>query len=197
MTMTEPLCRGRRCIVFGSAPGLRVPDVRPEDVILGGNGGSGLAAKRTGRVDVAVMTSRLFRGPVVADIEEATKDLLRGITPQSLWADEKCNPLMDEHLAGLGIVPGRVHRLNDAAREAVVVAAIGRPEWVSTGVWAICLAVASGASEVLYTGISPDAKGHEEMPWEPPDKYPRGHVAEDRRCLVTLLEMGAIREVPA
>lgn len=187
--LRESACAGRRCVVVGSAPGVRLPEATAGDVVLAANGGAGVA-KRHGRpVDVLLTTAYLFRAEITRQ-ELATLEAMRGVEAGTLWVDEKSGPAA--HLEGkcrvLGIGYGALRPVSPAARVEVCRVAIGVDRRISTGVWAACLALASGAARVVLCGISLDP-GHDGMPW---DDAPRDHVVEDGEALRFLLARGDV-----
>jgi len=144
--------------------------------MIGANGGAGLA----GGVDILCTTAHLFR-PRRTDQENATLRLLTELNFRSVWIDTKNGPAAAVE-NGLYLRRSswmRMYSVPPAARDEVVHHACGEALWVSTGVWALCLALASGAASVITAGISLD-QGHEGMPW---DEAPRGHRTEDQECL--------------
>ena len=185
--LVEPICRGRRCIVVGSAPNLVMPTARISDVVIGANGGASLARRP---VDVLATTSYLFRANGSTRAERETKELMRGLNVVSIWVDEKTGPATPaiDQLKELGCTWRHLYRVSPKARESVVVAATGQAHshWVSTGVWAACLAVVSGATSVIVVGVSL-APGHIGMSW---DRAPRHHADEDGITLYLLKAKG-------
>lgn len=179
--MIEPLCRDCRCIIVGSAPGVTLPEPLPGDVVLGANGGAAIARDAGREVHVLCTTTFLFR-PDCARAEFATLEALRGLSVQSIWVDEQHGPasFLERKLEALRIGYERMQGVSPEARRSLVAAAVGEPIRVSTGVFAACLAVASGASGIVVCGIDPWVAGHEGMPW---DEARRDHVLEDARAL--------------
>ena len=70
-------------------------------------------------------------------------------------------------------------------RKLIVQGACGLDLWVSTGTFAICLAVYSGAKTVRTNGISLQ-DGHTGVS---EDNATRMHIDEDRQCLNALQEI--------
>lgn len=178
-------CRGNRCLVVGSAPGATLPDADDYDTVIGANGGASLYRHR---VEVLATTSHLFRRGAVAKTEAATRQLLRGLRVVWLWVDTRNGPLevATDGLRRLGVEWSDDSAFDPPARAEVVVAAIDKDLWVSTGVWSACAAIAGGASHVAVTGVGLGL-GHATMPW---DASPRHHVAEDREAIGALARLG-------
>lgn len=191
--MIEPLCRGRRCIVVGSAPGVTLPDPEPGDLILGANGGAAIARDSGRKVHVLCATAYLFRAECSRQ-EFATLEALRGLSVQSLWIDETDGSAIEaqRRARGLGITYRSARGVHPEDRARLVETVAGDPLRVSTGVFAACLAAASGASEVVLCGINPWHGGHEGMPW---DRAPRDHVQEDGKALEAMGLLGWVDEM--
>jgi hypothetical protein len=179
--MIERLCTGRRCLVVGSAPGVVVPPYQGGDITLAANGGAGIVQAAGRVVHVLLTTSYLFR-PNPSRQELETIRSMRKLTVESVWVDTKTGPVSQaiQGLQLLGCTWEILHAVNPVDRHQVVEVATGAPGWVSTGVWGVCLAVASGASEVLTAGITPHQVGHAGMPW---DSARRDHVPQDAEAL--------------
>jgi len=177
--MTEPLCYRKRCLIVGSAPALEIPDL-DYGCVIGANGGAAIAASHGLDVDCLVTTSYLFRGEDISDPESRTIELLRGLTVQHIWVDTKSGPLewATDALADLSVSWQEAYAVDADARNEVVRESSGKELWVSSGIWAACLALASGAAHVYLSGISLQ-NGHYGMT----DSAIRNHVAQDRICL--------------
>lgn len=180
------MCTGRRCIVVGSAPGVELPKAEHNDVILAANGGAAVVRAAGREVDVLVTTSHLFAG--TTELDRATLESLRDLRVGSAWVDTKNGLLthmrvqaMDYALEAKDYINVTPHLRNKIAEEA-----LGFTRWMSTGVWAACLAVASRASNVVLCGVSMQA-GHAGMPW---DHQARHHMNEDAVCLRALGPLG-------
>jgi hypothetical protein len=187
--LREAACVGRRCVVVGSAPGVRLPAVEAGDMVMAANGGAGVAKRQNRPVHALLTTAHLFRAEATRQ-ELATLEAMRGVTVGSLWVDEQSGPAA--HIGAkcrvLGIGYDVLQPVEPAARARVCRVAIGVERRISTGVWAACLALASGASSVVLCGISLDS-GHDGMPW---DTSPRDHVVEDGEALRFLLARGNV-----
>lgn len=190
--MIEPLCKGRRCLVVGSAPGVALPEPVAGELVMGANGGAAIARDAGRTVDVLLTTAHLFRA-TPSPVEAATIESLRGLEFRSVWVDTRNGPGLRAAwgLNAIGSRGDRLVQVSPGDRSSVVLGAIGADIWVSTGVWAACLAMVSGALEVELAGVSL-ARGHEGMP---DDTAPRDHVVEDAQALYLLVERGV--RVPA
>ena len=174
MELIEPLCHGRHVIVVGSAPGAVLPPYQDREVVIGANGGAAVARQLGRMVDVLVTTSHLFRRDASAS-EWFTQQSLSGLRVASMWVDIKNGPM----LSSFEVIGDRIQTVNPIQRSRIVRDACGSDLWVSTGLFAICLALVSGALSVEIAGISLHA-GHA---GQPRDRSPRHHVAEDSECL--------------
>lgn len=158
--LAEPACRGQLCLVVGSAPGAALPE-SSFDVVIGANGGAAIA--RAAGLDVRVLatTAHLFRNGLTAE-EQATLDSLRDLSVEALWLDTKNAPAWEvaQRWPALGLSADRLCAVPPVLRERVATEAVGFSRWVSTGVWAACLALASGAKSVTLAGISGQARDH-------------------------------------
>jgi hypothetical protein len=184
-------------VIVGSAPGAIEPDATFAHHTIAANGGGALCAQWGIPVDYLCTTSHLFRNSA----SEAER-----LTAGSLW-NLKVRSRVFVDVASYPEVTMRVHAaircrdfeiVDKTGREVVVRVAMGmartRPAIldmtrVSTGVWAVCLAVASGSPRVLVTGIDPDSQGHCGIEADGP---PRDHVAEDRAVLGALEAAGLV-----
>jgi hypothetical protein len=175
--LIEPLCKDSVCLVVGSAPNFRQPSIIP-DVTIGANGGASLVES-----DILCTTSHLFRR-ACSDRERKTRDGLSSRYFHSVWLDAKCPPGAGalNSMASDGICHSRAHVVMPEDRSELVTRACGKSLWVSTGVWAICLAVVSDALVVTVTGISL-GHGH----FDENEDAPRFHTSEDRECLNLLM----------
>jgi hypothetical protein len=156
---------------------------------MGANGGAALAYQAGREVDVLLTTAFLFRSDATRQ-EVQTRESLRGLRVESVWVDEKCGTAAQvaRELRQLGVGYKRIRGVPSHNRNAItweVITELTFP-WVSTGVWAACLALASGASSVELVGVSLDG-GHSGMEW---DRAPRYHANEDAACLRALLAKG-------
>lgn len=189
----EPRCTGRRCVVVGSAPGVRLPEHREGDCYVAANGAARVLHDHLRPVDVLCTTAYLFRLPPVTKAEEATINSLFALSRVgSVWVDTTAGPAeaVVSALGRLGIQWDTAWGFNPpGTRERVVAGIVGSELRVSTGIFAACLAIASGASEVVLCGISLEP-GHEGMPW---DEAPRDHVTEDRQALAALFGRENVR----
>lgn len=179
--MTEPICTGKTCLVAGSAPNFAMPKA-PYDVCIVANG----AALVDG--DILVTTSHLFRDGCTNE-EVSTRKSMAGRSFTSVWLDTKCgngelaSRVMQDRY---GIAWKEIRFVDEASRMEIVRASCGQALWVSSGVWAVCLAVVSLARIVRVVGVSL-SMGH----YGESDNSPRHHVNEDRECL-RLLSVGNV-----
>lgn len=176
--MREVLCRQRPCHVIGSAKGVEVPSVSPGMVVIGANGGASIARNAGLRVDVLCTTSYLFRKGR-SESEQCTVDSMRGLHVRALYLDVQCGymPGLDE----FDIRADMTNIVPQACRRSVTESACGAPYWVSTGVWAVCLAAVSGARSITVRGVSL-TQGHSNIP-DKIDTVHRDHVDADAACL--------------
>lgn len=190
--LLEPRCTGRRTVIVGSAPGVRLPEHREGDCYVAANGAARIVHDAGRPVDVFCTTAYLFRpSPVTRAEAETLRSLFALSRVGSVWIDTTAGPpnLISDGLRKLGIEWEIVYALNPPeTRERIVAGIVGSELRVSTGVFAACLAVASGASEVVLCGISLSA-GHAGMPW---DEARRDHVEEDRAALAALLSRPSV-----
>jgi hypothetical protein len=178
--MQEQKWKWARVVVAGSAPCLDVPSVLsiPHDLLIAANGAAALLP-----TDILCTTSYLFRESCSPE-ELRTAESLAGLHFDIICLDGKSAPVDKaiRALVQLGITWERIDIIYDKDRSAVVAESCGKPLWVSTGVWAICLALVSRAASVRAVGISL-GPGHVTG-----DTLPRQHVEADRECLQRLKE---------
>lgn len=182
----ETRCQQRRCIIVGSALGVELPKQKPGDLIIAANGGAAVARDTGRKVDVLVTTSHLFAATNRTD--RTTLDMLKDLNVESMWVDTKNGSLtqMRVHAMAHNVEAKEYVDVNPFLRDKITTEAVGTSMWVSTGIWAACLAVVSRASHVQLCGISM-RNGHRGMVW---DSAPRFHLKEDRECLRLLGPMG-------
>lgn len=187
----EQLCSRRRCIVVGSAPGVELPKREHHDIVIGANGGAAIARAAGREVDLLVTTAHLFNR--TTKVDEAIAQSLEGLTVSSCWVDTKNGSLTQTRVRFMELeLEAKAYvDVNSLIRNKVIYEAIGENLWVSTGVWAACLAVVSGASHVVLCGISMH-NGHTGMNW---DHGARHHKQEDASALRALGPLGV--EMPA
>ena len=136
------------------------------------------------KCDILVTTSYLFRDDCT-DIQTEKRKLMMGLGFKRVYVDTKCGllssvlPCIRRH----NITWDEMVTVNPDDRAQVVVSACGKDLRVSTGVWAVCLAVISSPKSVTVTGVSLE-DGYYKMDSDAPS---RDHVAEDRECLRGLL----------
>ena len=190
ITAREPLCTNTDCLIVGSAPTLSIPE-GDFGCILGANGGAAIAIQHGLEVDILATTTYLFR-PRPSDPELATLDLMRGLSIKHIWADEKGGPktVAWDGCERYAIRFQRMEGVSNERRAEVVQVATGLSLWVSPGVWAACLAVASGAASVTICGISLKP-GHYGQDGEVSHRF---HVDEDTHCLRALRSCGVYVE---
>lgn len=172
--ITEDLCKGKTCLVVGSAPNFSMPKT-PYGVCIVANGAAALVDG-----DVLVTTSHLFRDGCT-DLEISTRECMANRHFASVWLDIKCGnadvvsrAMRDRY----GITWEKISFVDEISRIGVVHAACGKALWVSSGVWAVCFAIVSLASIVRVVGVSLSMGHHGES-----EHSPRHHVNEDRECL--------------
>lgn len=172
--LTEDLCKGRTCLVAGSAPNFAMPK-SPYDVCIAANGAAALVDG-----DILVTTSHLFRNGCTGS-EMLTRKSIAGRSFASVWLDTKCGngELVSRVMQDIyGIAWNDIKFVDEASRMEVVRAACGKALWVSSGVWSVCLAAVSLARIVRVVGVSLSMGHHGES-----DSLPRHHINEDRECL--------------
>ena len=189
--MNEPLCADRHCLIVGSAPGTSLPDPVYGELVMAANGGARIVAEHGREVDVLLTTAFLFRTDATRQ-EIHTQHLMAGVECEVVYVDEKCGSARwtASRLRSIGVTWQRIVGVPAATRNRItwwVNGALTLP-WVSTGVWAACFALASGAASVEIAGISL-GNGHAGMDW---DQQPRYHVDEDRTCLRALASAGVV-----
>ena len=172
--LTEDLCKGKTCLVVGSAPNFAMPKA-PYDMCIVANGAAALVDG-----DVLVTTSHLFRDGCT-ELEMSTRESMANRHFASVWLDIKCGnadvasrAMQDRY----GITWDNISFVDETSRSEVVRAACGKALWVSSGVWAACFAAASLARIVRVVVASLSMGHHGES-----DSSPRHHVNEDRECL--------------
>lgn len=192
-TMGERRLAGHHCRVIGSAPDAKIPALNPGDTVVVANGGAALAVAMGIPVDVLATTSYLLTARDTSESAALTLDSMRGMVARALWVDTKCGPVSAADLDRCDVrYYDELRRVSPDLRSRIVRAAIGHDLWVSTGVFAACLAVASGASGVSIYGVSL-SPGHAGQPESIGAR--RDHVHEDRAALRILISLGV--RVPA
>lgn len=172
--LTEDLCKSKTCLVVGSAPNFAMPKA-PYDVYIVANGAAALVDG-----DILVTTSHLFRDGCTSQ-ESSTRKSMAGRSFTSVWLDTKCgNGELAERVMQdrYNITWSEIKFVDESGRMEVVRSACGQALWVSSGVWAVCLAVVSSARIVCVAGVSL-SHGH----YSRTDDCVRHHVNEDRECL--------------
>jgi len=169
----EAAMRGKHVLVVGSAPGVLVPEWG--DYVIGANAGARIAVDAGRKLDAIATTSYLLRDMDARPSAALSLAAMRGLVAPVLWVDELCGPLGAADLDRRDVrYTSHVRHLRTEARAAIVASATGSALWVSTGVFAACLAVVSGARHVTLTGINPDSGGT------------RDHVDADRTALAAM-----------
>lgn len=183
--LTETACSGKTCLVVGSAPNFAMPKA-PYDVSIVANGAAALVDG-----DILVTTSYLFRDGCTSQ-EASTRKFMAGRSFASVWLDTKCgngelaSRVMQDRY---NITWNEIRLVDEPSRMEISRSACGRAFWVSSGVWAVCLAVVSLASVVRIVGVSLSL-GH----YGEDDMSPRNHVNEDRECLRRLCSGNVITD---
>ena len=177
--MNEPLLKGKRCIVVGSSPDSFV--FGNPDIIIGANGGVGIATRAGHCTQILCTTAYICREPPSQSELDSIKTW-QGKTFESSWVDTTDGPSSwftsrkeDYHFQSKNDV-----FVSSARRMIIVREACGLDlGWnsdpykrVSTGVFAACLAVVSDVEDLLITGVSVNASRH--------------HGEADIRCLTEL-----------
>jgi len=190
--MLEALCTGARCLVVGSAPEMQFPKTE-WDVVLAANGGVSVARLHGVNVDVLVTTAYLCRESGHSQPEFMALRSWRRRSFHSVWADVTEAPVTNvlSQLEKLHVGYGSICEVTKAVREDIVQRASGLAlGWspdpskrISTGVFAACLAVASGAKSVDLVGISLTS-GHAIVAGG--GDSPRHHIPADKLCLEKL-----------
>lgn len=178
--LIEPLCRDHPCLVVGSAPCViddlgRLASMSDDTVIIGANGGARIAYDYFGRCDVLCTTSHLYQARL--DHERITVGKLSNLILHSIYVDVKSGYDGIQNLP----ISHRIRFVTDRQRRKIVQQACDIDVWVSTGVFAVCLAKVSGADYTLTAGIS-FSDGHYGIE----DNHPRMHVEADRRAMDVL-----------
>lgn len=181
--MVEPICAGKDCLIIGSAPdvigNLRYLDDR-ERVIIAANSGGRIALDHFNRLDILVTTSHLTQQKT--DYEKRIFEQVRGLKTDTLYVDEKSG----RYDIQSGIEFNRLIRIDQIKRVNTVKTACGLSYWVSSGVWSVCLAVASGARDIQVAGISL-ANGHYGIKCDVNNGLPtRDHIEADRHVMQKL-----------
>jgi hypothetical protein len=185
-------------VIVGSAPGAIEPDATfaHHHTTIAANGGGALCAQWGIPVGYLCTTSHLFRHSA-SEAERLTAGSLWNLpVSHSVFIDIASSPEVSMRIHS-AINCSAFSAVDKNARREVVLDALrrGGDRWafdslrVSTGVWAVCLAVASGSPRVLVTGIDPDSQGHCGIEADGP---PRDHVAEDRAVLGALEAAGLV-----
>ena len=184
----EPICEGRKCLVVGSAPGLQLPNMSSYEVVIGANGGAGFTPHDP---QILVTTSHLYRGQVTNQ-ELSTQRRIASVNHfESIWVDG-VDSYVKVGLKSWSVGYERLRGTGESARLEMIQRAtrLEHPGRVSTGIWAISIAVISSAFQVDYCGIEPSRNGHEDMSW---DHAPRDHSEPDKIALDALQAKGVRR----
>lgn len=185
--MIEPLCAGKRVLIVGSAPDYQFPCRSEYDVVIGANGGAAIAWRDLGGCDILCTTTHLFRAFPVSPAEKQTREDMRGLQVLSTWLDTKNGPFESEPFDIAQMYLGALNEVPMRNRNLVVIMATGDTKydtWVSTGVWAACLARNSGASQIHLSGIS-CKDGHAGMEFDDAERH---HTDTDIRVVRSLSE---------
>lgn len=170
--MIEPLCRNRNIVVLGSGPNFDA-SYKPVGLYIAANGAAALQD-----CHILCTTAHLFRDGVTGPEFETRRSLIARQF-SSIWMDTKGSTLEDalSALRRHNVAWTTFHNCEPSMRKIIVRGVCGQDLWVSTGVFAVCLAVYSGAKTVRTNGISLQ-DGHTTG-----DDLPRMHIGEDRQCL--------------
>jgi hypothetical protein len=167
----EPLCEHRPCLVMGPSRDQSRVSMHPALVVIGANGGASIARNLGFTVDILCTTSHLFRSNST-EAEQATVNSMRGLRVRQLYMDTQCGYL--NRLDDYDILADLINTVPGGVRRTVVREACGGDLWVSTSVWAVCLALVSGAKSVTVRGVSLTDR-----------------LDADAKCLYYLVERGA------
>lgn len=185
----------RRVVVVCSAPGVRLPDIDEDTVLVAANGGAGVVHEAGHNVDVLATTAYLFR----PDATQKDLLILRSLAGHRYpWVlvDTKDGAVgrVRQAMHDMGSQCQRVDNIPPAQRDRVIEGACGLPgmgsaadpeKRVSTGVFAACFAAAALAPrELVLCGISLSAGQH----GMPDDRAARHHASADRLVLSALRE---------
>ncbi len=168
----ERLCKGNKCIVVGSAPNLKLPKRQDGDIIIGANGGGGIAQQFGLKVSIFCTTKYLFRKNPTKQ-EKATCKILKELSVSFTYLHGKNDEKIE--LSDFNISSETVYSINDEEKLKLIESVCGFPLRVSTGVFAVAIALLHGAKSVELVGFSLDI-GHFGMQC---DKIPRDHISED------------------
>ncbi len=171
-SIIKRLCKGNKCIVVGSAPNLKLPKQQDGDIIIGANGGAGIAKQSGLKVSIFCTTKHLFRKSATKQEEESRK-IVKGLSVSFTYLHSKNDEKIQ--LSDFNISSETVYSINDEERLKLIESICGFPLRVSTGVFAVAIALLHGAKSVEMVGFSLDI-GHFNMPW---DKAIRDHIGED------------------
>lgn len=185
----EQCCVDRNVLVVGSGPNYDrdlCSQQASDSVSIVANQAAQLYHSATKReADVLCTTAHLYKQSLKDRNEFEIRQSLVARRFESIWLDTK-NASFDEASWFLDQDLVHANKLNNCApwtRASIVFNACGADLWVSTGVFAVCLALHSRATIVRTNGISL-ANGHAVG-----DDQPRMHVNEDRQCLQRLLDL--------
>jgi hypothetical protein len=174
--LQEQLCDERLCLIVGSAPSVMrdlaklTSTLTGDELIIGANGGAAIAHDVLGMCHVLCTTSHLFQQRL--PIERSTVELVKDLPFDSVWIDVKSGSNIHEFNSP------NVVEVVEEDRANIVYKASGTNHWVSTGVFALCLAKVSGASRLTAVGFS-HRSGHFAIKDE--DDTLRMHVDADKQ----------------
>ncbi len=172
--------KGKRCIVVGSAPGVRVPKKQDGDVVIAVNSGAVVAQKSGRGVDVFCTTAALFneKDNRNMQIRAGIQDFSVSLAYIYWYYGEKIS------LSDFGISAKTTHWISKSEREQIIKNVCGFALRVSSGLFAVCIAILSGAASVEMVGFSLTDYGHANLPSDSLEF--RDHVAEDTAFLIAL-----------
>lgn len=176
--------RNKECAIVGSSPDVIVPS--NINYIIGANGGAGIKG-----ADILATTAYLFRGKV-SKSEASTLDVLRGLKVHTIVVDTKDGKkeAVIDGCKKFNIRYQHIVSIGPTERNDIIFKASGLnlgkgPVYnrVSTGVFAACLALISGAAYIVLCGISfhNGYSYNREMPQ-------RQHVPADLACIKALVQ---------
>lgn len=178
---------GRRCIIIGSAPNSRIPDLTPNDRVFCVNASGWLAARAgIARPDLTVIVGWTLRP--VREVRRATIDAMRGLETDNLVFVESGAPEEEARsiLADIGFQYQTFLKIDAIERAAIMGEAWGQEialgrgtkqdDRPSNGVFAAALAIWADAEELVLCGFSLGG-GKAYMQGD----TPRKHLAADRQ----------------
>ncbi len=179
---------GRSCVVLGSSPSPHLASLHDFDLVCVNSSGRVALALRLPQPILTVLGGfKLVKSRYLED-----REAMRGLRTRSLLVIRTLRPLpVDEArrvLEGLDYRYEALKTISHAFREHMVRKITGTSvvKQPSTGIFAVCYALASGAPEVILSGISLTLNGH----YYSDRNRSRMHLEEDTAALIALRERG-------